>query len=125
MIELSVPDDGQEVDLFVSPKSNRQRVPPRDSDHVFGNFTSPRDGIKRITIQPTNAELEGAEALLISVHGFSRPGAASRSESPARYTLRAKAADPHAASPELGEASSSPHRSADEQQCDNCLQWVP
>ncbi|GJC90702.1 ubiquitin fusion degradation protein 1 [Colletotrichum liriopes] len=64
--ELPVPDA---VDLFISPKSTRQRAQPRDSEYVFGNFAPSEDGTKSITIQPTNIELENAEQLLVSVHG--------------------------------------------------------
>jgi hypothetical protein len=122
-IELSAHDD-QEVDLFVSPKSNRQRALPRDNEHIFGDFSSPKDGVKRIVIQPTNAELEGAESLLISVHGFSTPGGDAAGGTPRRYTLRAKAADL------LGSASApvdltSSATSLDEEQCRNCLQMIP
>ncbi|KAJ4303893.1 hypothetical protein N0V88_001493 [Collariella sp. IMI 366227] len=95
-IELEIQGD-QEVDLFVSPKSARQRALPRDSEHIFGDFSSPMDGVKRIFIEPNDAALIGAECLLISVHGFSLPGAEQKGR-PARYTLRAKAADPEGSS---------------------------
>ncbi|AEO64463.1 uncharacterized protein THITE_2110621 [Thermothielavioides terrestris NRRL 8126] len=123
VIQLSVHDAG-EVDLFVSPKTNRQRALPRDSEHTFGDFSSPKDGVKRILIQPTNAELEGAESLLISVHGFSLPGSDSSGQTPHRYTLRARAVDsqePGAAPVDLVSSPSS----SDEQQCRNCLQMIP
>ena len=122
-IELSILND-QEVDLFVSPKTNRQRAMPRDTEHVFGDFSSPKDGVKRIVIQPTNAELEGAEGLLISVHGFSMPEGDLKGAKPARYTLRARATDiqrPTATPADL----TKPQPSADEEQCKNCLQIIP
>lgn len=125
-IELKIAD-GQEVDLFVSPRSNRQRALPRESEHVFGDFSSPGDGVKRIVIPPTNAELENAESLLISVHGFALPDQSSAAVAPARYTLRAKAVDVQgsAAAPiALGTSPQTDH-SPDEEQCKNCLQWVP
>lgn len=122
-IELSI-QDGQEVDIFVSPKSNRQRALPRDGEHVFGDFSSPKDGVKRIVIQPTNAELEGAESLLISVHGFSIPGEDATGTVPCRYTLRARADEvPGSATAPVDLSSSQP--SADEEQCRNCLQVIP
>ncbi|KAJ0274633.1 hypothetical protein COL940_009223 [Colletotrichum noveboracense] len=88
-IELGNLPDEDAVDLFVSPKSTRQRALPRDSEHVFGNFDPPVDGKKSITIQPTNIELENAEELLISVHAYP---SFSASGSPVRFSLRAKAA---------------------------------
>ena len=123
-IEVTILDGEQEVDLYVSPKSNRQRVPPRSSEYVFGDFSSPKNGIKQITIQPTNAELEGAESLLISVHGFALPGATASDARPSRFSLRAKAVDPASSSAtDQVDLSSAP--SADDAQCNNCLQWIP
>ncbi|KAK4243281.1 hypothetical protein C7999DRAFT_18353 [Corynascus novoguineensis] len=121
-IELST-QDGGEVDLYVSPKTNRQRAVPRNTEHVFGEFSSPKDGVKRITIQPTNAELEGAESLLISVHGFTVPGTDSEGETPRRYTLRAKVADGNGSAASSVEPTGSP--TADEERCKNCLQIIP
>ncbi|KAK3381951.1 ubiquitin fusion degradation protein UFD1-domain-containing protein [Podospora didyma] len=123
-IELSVLD-GQEVDLFVSPKTSRQRVLPRDSTYIFADVSSPADGVKRIIIQATNVELEDAESLLISVHGFSRPGEEAADHAPSRFTLRAKAADLLGSLVAPISLDSSPPRSADEEQCKNCLQWIP
>ena len=122
-IELSVVG-GQEVDLLVSPRSNRQRSLPRDSEHVFGDFSSPADGVKRIVIQPTNVELEGAESLLISVHCFTLPSESAVS-APMRYTLRAKVVDAQGTLAAPISLESSPPRSPEEDQCRNCLQWVP
>ncbi len=122
-IELSIFDQ-REVDLFVSPKSNRQRALPRDSEHVFGDFSSPKDGVKRIVIQPTNAELEGAESLLISVHGFSTPGSGSAETTPSRYTLRARVADAQGSAASV-DLTTSQQPAADEEQCKNCLQIIP
>ncbi|KAH8899888.1 hypothetical protein GQ53DRAFT_634330 [Thozetella sp. PMI_491] len=123
-IELTVRED-EEVDLFVSPKSNRQRASPRDSEYIFGDFTSPKDGVKRITIQPTNAELEGAESLLVSVHGFSLPEGPLGNKPPTRYLLRAKAASTEGTAIDPVDLESSPAHTPDEEQCNNCLQWVP
>lgn len=125
VIELSEIGDKQEVDLFVSPKSARQRALPRDSEHIFGDFSSPKDGSKQIVIQPSNAELEGAEALLISVHGYLLPDSDDIDRTPRRYKLRARVGE--ASEPATGSAE--PERpvghSADEEQCKNCLQWIP
>lgn len=124
-IELSIHDDC-EVDLFLSPRNNRQRALPRDNEHVFGDFSSPKSGMKRIVIQPTNVELEGAEALLISVHGFSIPGGSPAGGKPRRYTLRARAVDAQGSSAAAPvDLTSSPPPSADEEQCKNCLQMIP
>jgi hypothetical protein len=47
-VELVVEEGGDEVDLFITPRSTRQRALPRESEHVFGDFSSPRDGVKRL-----------------------------------------------------------------------------
>ncbi|KAK4187051.1 putative ubiquitin fusion degradation protein [Podospora australis] len=122
-IELTIHDD-HEIDIFISPKSNRQRALPREGEHMFGDFSSPRDGVKSIVIQPTNVELEGAESLLVSVHGFVIPND-TPSSTPGRYTIRAKAFEPGTSVTEPIELSSPPPQSADEEQCKNCLQMVP
>lgn len=125
IVELSEIAPDQEVDLFVSPKSARQRALPRDSEHVFGDFSSPADGVKRIVIQPSNVELENAESILVSVHGYSLPDSGEPSIAPRRYKLRAKAGDlPGSADAPINLGGSTEH-AADEEQCKNCLQWVP
>jgi len=123
-IELSGVADGEGIDLFVSPKSARQRVPPRQSEHVFSNFSETEGGVKAITIQPTNIELENAEALLVSVHGWAAPGTPLPGDSPRRYILRAKIIldDPVAVQAHSSEDATHP---SEEEQCKNCLQWVP
>ncbi|KAL1836323.1 hypothetical protein VTJ49DRAFT_5307 [Mycothermus thermophilus] len=123
-IELAI-HDGGDIDLFVSPKSSRQRALPRDDEHVFGDFSSPKDGSKRIVISPTNDDLKNAESLLISVHGFSLPGQDKAAETPYRFTLRAKAAESDNAPSVPGGSPSSATPAADEEQCRNCLQIVP
>ncbi|RYC64008.1 hypothetical protein CHU98_g2196 [Xylaria longipes] len=128
-IEISELDDEHSVDLYVSPKSSRQRSLPRESEYVFGAFTfaDGESGVKRITILPTNVELEEAEALLISVHAYSHPSHSHDSRnSPHPFRLRARnitASQNDAAAPPAqggGEA-----HGPDEEQCKNCQQWVP
>ncbi|EGS20171.1 uncharacterized protein CTHT_0046790 [Thermochaetoides thermophila DSM 1495] len=121
-IELTIQDE-REVDLYVSPKSNRQRSRPREDEHIFADFSSPKDGVKRIVIQPGNVELEGAESLLISIHGFVLPDSSS-DPTPRRYTLRARAVDTDRPAPN-GSTSAPTAPSSDEEQCRNCLQNVP
>ncbi|KAF4870890.1 Ubiquitin fusion degradation protein 1 [Colletotrichum siamense] len=121
-IELADLPDEDAVDLFVSPKSTRQRALPRDSEHVFGNFDPPVDGKKSITIQPTNIELENAEELLISVHAYP---SSSASGSPVRFSLRAKAASEDGSRDGPIDLTNGDVRSPDEEQCNNCQQWVP
>lgn len=129
-IEISELRDEYGVDLFVSPKSSRQRAAPRQSEYVFGafNYTENGAGSKRIIIQPTNVELENAESLLISVFGYiPDPGVSSTEASPLPYRLRVKnnamttetPTVSGSATPEIQEAS------PDEETCTNCLQRIP
>ncbi|KAI9850774.1 MAG: hypothetical protein M1838_005107 [Thelocarpon superellum] len=121
-IELGdVVDD--EVDLFVSPLSARQRATPRDDEHVFGDMSSQYP--KRIRLQPTNVELEGAEAIWVSVYGYQAPEheADSSSSKPRGFHIRATSLDPASAA-EAMDTAEDVHPS-DESQCKNCQQWVP
>ncbi|KAK5995361.1 Ubiquitin fusion degradation 1-like protein [Cladobotryum mycophilum] len=124
-ITLSGITDEDSLDLFVTPKSRQQRALPRDSTHVFGNFSPADDGSKVITISSTNVELEGAESILISVHASRHPDTTGKPGPPINYTIRAKM------SPVKGNAAGEPieideqEHSFDDEQCNNCLQWVP
>ncbi|KAK3985444.1 ubiquitin fusion degradation protein UFD1-domain-containing protein [Cladorrhinum sp. PSN332] len=120
-IELTIHGD-QELDLFVSPRSSRHRALPRDDEHVFADFSSPSDGVKSVIIQPTNSDLQGAEALLISVHGFLLHGQEVGS-TPGRYTLSARATSTPESTTAPAEATAL--LSPDDVQCKNCLQVVP
>ncbi|CAK7216111.1 hypothetical protein SBRCBS47491_002721 [Sporothrix bragantina] len=125
-------DAGYAVDLLVSPYSSRHRVRPRETEHVWANFgiaDSTNDGTKTKTIvlQPSTAELEPAEALYITVHGWKEPDA-EPSPKAHRFTIRAKTV-----LEDEGVTSASQHASSttteshgpDEEQCTNCFQWVP
>jgi hypothetical protein len=122
-IELSI-EDSEEVDLFVSPFSTRQRAKPRDDEHVFGDFTSERP-TKGIRLQLSNVELEGAEALYISVHAYKAPeDSQSSSDSRLRhFSLRAKTWESSKAADLTNEPVES--HGLDGEQCKNCSQWVP
>lgn len=121
-IELSGIQDGDELDLFISPVSARSRVPPRDTEHFFGDFSTPVQGSKRIVLSARNADLDGAEGLRISVHAYSSTNKISELASAKPFTLRARAVledDPTHSNENAQE------HSADEEQCKNCRQWVP
>ncbi|KAF4332035.1 PRLI-interacting factor K [Fusarium beomiforme] len=123
-IELSTSEDEGALDLFVTPKSSRQRALPRESVHVFGDFSPAVDGVKRIVISPTNVELEGAEQITISVHGYKHPNATTESPKTLQYSLRAKV-DLQDTTNGLSNGASEQKHSPDEEQCSNCLQFVP
>jgi len=130
-IEISQLDDEYGVDLYVSPKSSRHRALPRDSEYVFAafSFVEGEKGVKRITIAPTNTELDEAEAMAISVHGYKPQSTDTESSSaPRTYRLRARnaATSPRddTAAPTTREAVAKEH-GPDEEQCRNCRQWIP
>jgi len=121
-VELSGISEPETVDIFISPRSTRQRALPRDHEHVLGNFSLAKDGAKSIIIQPTNIELEGAEELFISVHGF--PTEASN-VTPVTFTLSARSGVPGDANATATQPGVSEEHSPEDEQCKNCLQWIP
>ncbi|KAG4284426.1 hypothetical protein FPRO06_08805 [Fusarium proliferatum] len=125
-IELTTDEDEDTLDLFVTPKSSRQRALPRESVHVFGDFSPAVDGVKRIVISPTNVELEGAEQITISVHGYRHPDATAPPKT-LQYSLRAKVdlQDAKDGANGLSNGAGEQEHSPDEEQCSNCLQFVP
>lgn len=122
VIELTTEHEDA-LDLFLIPRSSRQRALPRDNAHVFGQFTPTIDGKKTISIQPTNVELDGAEKILISIHGYKRPDATDDAVAMTQYTLRAKVSlnNETATTPDAADSQDHPG----EMQCSNCLQYVP
>lgn len=118
-VEVEGPDDG-DVFLFASPLSSRQRDRPRDDEHVFSDFSARPS--KRIRIQPTNVEIEGAEALYISVNAFASPHDEEAPRQPLQYDIRAVAAG--SANGKVDGEVVDEH-SPDDVQCKNCQQWVP
>jgi hypothetical protein len=125
-LELTGEDDEDEVDLLVSPISATQRAVPRLDEHVFSDF----DGrpSKRIRLQPSNVELEGAESLFVTVHAYQPPHSQTNGQKASklrRFTLRARHIDTDevmgGTSTETGEEPPSPS----EVRCKNCGQWVP
>ncbi|CAK7271153.1 hypothetical protein SEPCBS119000_004455 [Sporothrix epigloea] len=124
-------DPGHAIDLLVSPYSSSHRVRPRETEHVWANFgiaASTTDGTKTKTVvlQPHTAELELAEALYISVHGWTEPDA-QPSSTTHRFTIRAKTVleDDCVRSELLPVKATTESHGSDEEQCKNCLQWVP
>ncbi|KAF0635319.1 hypothetical protein FPSE5266_05453 [Fusarium pseudograminearum] len=125
-IELSTDEEDYALDLFVTPNSPRQRGQPREGVHVFGDFSPTINGVKRIVISPTNVELEGAEQIAISVHAYRHPDAMDGPEKTLQYTLRAKVDLPDEQSALNGASNgTNEERSPDEEQCSNCLQFIP
>lgn len=126
-IEIELTTGDGDLELFVSPYSPRQRARPRDDEHVFGYFSN--NPVKSIKISASNIELENAEALYISI--YARPSSEEDDPTPHKFSLAFKSL-PKAAtngttkSPiVLDEDPDTEMHSPDEQQCKNCLQWIP
>ena len=120
-ISLSEVDDEAELDLFVSPYSSRQRVRPREDEHVFSDMSSRYP--KRVRLSPTNVELDEAEAVYISVRAYHSD---SPSATPKPFRLKVSLFDPKAAPAMNGNSDEvEAVHGPDEVQCKNCQQWVP
>ncbi|KAI4134323.1 MAG: hypothetical protein LQ347_001617, partial [Umbilicaria vellea] len=68
-IELVGLESTDDLDLFVNPLGSKQRVRPREDAFVFGEISNRPS--KRLRIDHTNVELDHAEAMWVSVHGYS------------------------------------------------------
>ncbi|PHH90339.1 hypothetical protein CDD83_3937 [Cordyceps sp. RAO-2017] len=129
-ITLSNIEREDSLDVFVNPKSSQHRTLPRDSTHVFGNFGPADQGSKTICIAPTNAELDGAEGILVSVRAYRSKRAPEPSSDPVSYTIRVKAASfsGHANGRRDGAEDGSGEgvgAGPNDEQCKNCFQYVP
>ncbi|KAG9673577.1 ubiquitin fusion degradation protein, partial [Aureobasidium melanogenum] len=118
-IELEGAEPDDDIDLLVSPFSARQRNRPRIDEHVFGDFSG--RPTKKIRLEPSNVELEDAEALWITIHAF-RGDDDQDSAEPHQFTLRVKVGDLHA-SQSNGVSEQRPN--PEDVRCKNCGQWVP
>ncbi|KXS93968.1 hypothetical protein AC578_1 [Pseudocercospora eumusae] len=128
-LELDAMDDDEDISILVNPLSGTQRAKPRIDEFVFADLdTRPR---KRIRLEPTNAELEHAEALQVSVHalgsaenhanGMSKPDAVE----PRHYTIRARHPDPKAPTNHADSVDGEVPPNEGDVRCKNCKQWVP
>ncbi|EAW13325.1 putative ubiquitin fusion degradation protein (Ufd1) [Aspergillus clavatus NRRL 1] len=126
-VELEGADDA-DVYLFASPFSARQRNRPRADEHVFADFSARPS--KRLRIQPSNIELDGAESLYLSVHAFAqtrsdeeqRPGA--HQSLPLQYNLRV-VQGPSTSEGDINTEEKPEAHDAGDVQCKNCHQWIP
>lgn len=122
-IELNANDD--ELDLFVSPFSPRQRTRPRADEYVFAD-TAGRSK-KRIRMQSKNVELGEADALWVSVYAYAPQNADETPQQvPKQYSIRVSPFDSSVSNGEdsLGHDSETPPNPGDVR-CKNCHQWVP
>jgi hypothetical protein len=125
-LEVSLTVDEESVlDLLVNPQSPHQRARPRDDEHVWRDFSGALT--KSITIEPSNVELEGAEALFISVHA---PNISeSEISKPKKFSLQVKSISKDSTKGKINGPAAPhgdvQHHDPEEEQCKNCHQWVP
>ncbi|CAG9984394.1 unnamed protein product [Clonostachys byssicola] len=122
-ITLSGIQDPDSLDLFINPKSPQHRALPRDSTHVFGHMLPATDGVKSISIAPSNVELDDAEAIQVSIYAYHY--ATEDSRVPITFTLRAQMETTSHGSQAESSGDDQTGHSPDDEQCKNCLQWVP
>lgn len=129
-IEVDADNDEEDIDIFVSPFAPRQRARPRDDEYVFSDVSG--RPAKKIRLQPTNVELEDAEALWISVHAYESPSgeghdnATSDKNAPLPYRIRVTSIEPSSTDDNETPSNQTDEQGApDEVRCKNCHQWVP
>ena len=123
-LELTTLDSDEDVDLFVTPFGGKHRSRPREEEFVFGDF-SPR-ATKKVKIRRTNAELDNAEALWVSVRGYGKSDQDVSHQSPLQYNLYISSIEELPTSDEdHATITDSEPVGPDEERCTNCQQVVP
>lgn len=122
-VSLDADDPDFDLDLFTSPSGPKQRARPREDEYGFGDLSM--RSTKRIKIEHTNAALENAEALWVSVRGRSAdPVEDSASPMSFSLTVASIAVDTRSMPTSMDVNSDAPS-SPDDIRCKNCRQWVP
>lgn len=122
--ELTAFDPENDIDLFITPHGPKHRSRPRETEHVFGDFSN--RAFKTIKLRHTNSELDNAEALWVSVRGYEDQVEDAQAHVPFQYNLRVSSTDETstAATPHTTMADDIP-LGPDEERCTNCNQAVP
>lgn len=126
-VEVTSMREDSDIDVFVSPFSQKHRTRPREQSYVFGDVSS--RAAKRIKISHSNVELDSASAIWLSIRGYNPfpEDEASRS-TPIIYSLRISSVgrDRSATTRELESMTDSANQlDPDEERCSNCHQAVP
>lgn len=121
-IEVSVEvEDDHEVDILVSPFSNRLRSKPRLDEHLFADFDGRSS--KRLKISHTNVALEDAEMLNIAVYAHKPADESNTPTQSVSYTLSVEPANLNTSAPD--DSAMDVDLSPDEVICKNCQQHIP
>lgn len=121
-LEISLKTDSDEpvaLDVLVTPIFARQRLKPRLHEYVFADLSN--SATKTLRIAHRNIEMEGAEALAISVHAW-QGSEDPTSERAIAFSLSAEAVDIRDNG--FSKAMEDPV-STDEAVCKNCRQRIP
>ena len=122
-LELTPSENDKDIDLFVSPFGAKHRSKPREDEFVFGDFST--RSTKRVKIRHTNAELDSADVLWLSVRG-GESDQDVRGQTPLHYNLRVSSID-ELSIPDEDETIMADEEPTgpDEERCSNCHQAVP
>ena len=123
-LEMTAFDNDNDIDLFASPFGVNHRSKPREEEFVFGDFST--RATKRVKIRHTNANLDSAEALWLSVRGYGDVSQDAQGQAPLRYNLRVSSVDELSSSSEDDKTMADDEPvGPDEERCTNCHQSVP
>ncbi|KAL9635906.1 MAG: hypothetical protein Q9164_003173 [Protoblastenia rupestris] len=122
VLELRSLDDENDLDIFASPFSQRHRSKPREDSYVFGNLSC--RATKRIKIHHTNAEMDNAEALWVSVRGCADPRKPLEQATPIQYNLSVSSVNSYIPEQDVSMVDAET-LTFDEERCSNCHQAIP
>lgn len=83
-VKLEV-EDNRNIDLFVSPFSSRLRSKPRLDEYVFADLGD--QPVKKLKLSHTNASIEDAEYLNISIGAWKHSATGSESNQPSTFSI--------------------------------------
>ena len=122
-LEVTSLNDGKEVDVFVSPFGQTHRSRPRVDVYIFGDVSS--QSSKRLKIRHTNAELDNAEALWVSVRGYVVLDDDTSQQTPSQYNLRISTTTDGSTPSDDTTNTDGLTLGPAEERCTNCHQLVP
>ncbi|MCJ1455138.1 hypothetical protein MMC28_005492 [Mycoblastus sanguinarius] len=122
-LELTTLEKEQEIDLFVTPYGPKHRIRPRGEDYVFGDLST--RATKKLKIRHTNAELDNAEELWVSVRGYEAREEVSLGQAPIPYDLRISPANDSSTTHDDTTMTDEGPLDPNEERCTNCHQPVP
>ena len=121
--ELTGLDGVKDIDLFVTPASNKHRSLPREDNYIFGDLST--RATKRIKIKHTSSDLDDANALWIAVRGYAPLDEDVSDQGPTQYNLRISYVGPTSIADQNGSTAEATTVGPDEELCSNCHQAVP